>query len=353
MIAILGAWAGIAHAEPAKTGLLVPLGLPPMVIPADNPSTHERIDLGRKLFADATLSADGTVGCATCHDPERAFTDGRKVALGIHGKPGTRNTPSLLNAGYNASQFWDGRRPTLESQVLEPFINPGEHALVRLADLSARVRAKRIYRALFASAFGAAAARIGPELIARVLAAYVRSLVTADSPADRFLFRGDRAALTGAAVHGLELFRGRAQCVSCHQIAERDALYTDGRFHSLAVGFEQLAPKLAAVAKQAADAPRDVMDRLIQTDPDVAALGRFNVTLEPGDLGRFKTPSLRNVALTGPYMHDGSIETLEDAVDYEIYYRSQAMGRPLVLTPAERKDLIAFLHGLTSSEWTR
>ena len=304
--------------------------------------------LGRKIFFDRTLSVDGAVSCAVCHRPELAFTDGRSKAVGADGRVGTRNTQSIANAGYNTTFFWDGRRATLEAQVIDAFFNPNEHGFADATDLLARIRIDPSYGILVRDAFGVPVSELQLAQVATALASFVRSITLANSPVDRYLFGGDAAALSAGELRGLELFRGRAQCNSCHHIGEHDALFTDHQYHSHAVGFDGLIPKLAALTQRLAAASDQERSRLVTTDPAVAALGHFVVTLDPKDIGRFKTPSLRNVALTAPYMHDGSIATLDAAVLNEIYYRGRAMGRPLIVTASEREDIVAFLRALTS-----
>ena len=339
-----------AHA----TGLRAPgLGLPAIAEPADNPSTPEKIRLGRELFFDKRFSGDGKVSCATCHDPDKAFADGKPVAEGIDGRRGNRNTPTVLDAAYNAAQFWDGRRATLEEQVLDPMFDANEHGLKSRDQLVGQVRADDAYAAWFRRAFSVERGQITAVEISRALAAFVRSLVSGNSPADRYLYGGDKAALSPEQIRGLDIFRGHAQCASCHQIGERAALLIDGDYHSLSVGFERLAPKLASLARQLAHASGDEKARIVQANPETSTLGRFLITLDPRDIGKFKTPSLRNVALTGPYMHDGSIATLEGTVNHEIYYRGRAQGRPLILTPREKEDLVAFMNAWTSPNLPR
>jgi cytochrome c peroxidase len=323
------------------------LGLP---LQADHDAAPPRVvALGRKLFFDARLSADGKVSCASCHQPDRAFSDGRPVAAGVGGRQGTRNTPSLLNAALHASQFWEGRRGSLEEQVLDPLVNPMEHGLPDRETLLDLLRKDAAYPGEFRRAFGSDAAGIALEQVASALAAFVRSLAAGDSPADRHLYRSESTALSEPALRGLELFRGRAQCTACHTVGERGATFSDGGFHAVGTGLERIAPKLGPLAIRVARMPKDEAEALISRDPEVAALGRFLVTRDPADIGKFRTPSLRNVALTAPYMHDGSVATLEEAVERELYYRSRLQGRPLVLTPAEKADLVAFLRSLTSS----
>ena len=185
------------------------------------------------------------------------------------------------------------------------------------------------------------------------LAAYVRTLNAGNTPVDRYLYGGDKDALNPAQRRGLELFRGNAQCSTCHTIGEREALFTDHGYHSHSIGFAGIVEKLPKLTEKLAKSNSEERGQLVIADPDIAALGRFVVTLDPQDIGRFKTPSLRNVALTAPYMHDGSIATLDAAVTHEVYYRGRQMGRPLILTPSEKQDLIDFLQALTSPDRPR
>lgn len=327
------------------------LGLPPSAIQSAGSSNVTA--LGRRLFFDTRFSGNGLISCASCHQPERAFSDARPVAVGIDGRKGTRNTPTLINAVLHDKQFWDGRRPSLEEQVLDPFVNPAEHGLADHARLLGLLRSDEAYRRAFEEAFPVAADPVALPLVAQALAAFIRSLAAGGSAFDRHLYGDEPAALDEPATRGLALFRGRAQCAGCHAIGERDAPFTDNRFHNISVGLERIAHKLPVLATQVARTPKEGIDKLVISDPDVAALGRFVITKDPSDIGKFRTPTLRNVALTAPYMHDGSIATLEQAVDNELYYRGQSLGRPLILTPAEKSDLVAFLRALTSEELPR
>lgn len=322
------------------------LGIPPEAI-GDHHVPAPLAKLGHDLFFDTRLSADGTVSCATCHQPEHGFTDGRPLAVGLAQRKGTRNTPSVINAALQGAQFWDGRRNSIEAQVFDPLLNANEHGLAQPAEVIDRVREDRAYVARFEIAFGVAEPE--REHIAEALASYVRSLATGDSPFDRYAYGCDARALSASAARGLALFTGRAQCSACHTIGERSASFTDNDYHSVGVGLDAVSPRLAPIARRVAATPSEQLSTLIGSDPDVAALGRFVVTLDPRDIGKFRTPSLRNVAETAPYMHDGSVPTLEAAVDRELYYRGQAIGRPLVLTPVERQDLVFFLRALTSA----
>jgi cytochrome c peroxidase len=184
--------------------------------------------------------------------------------------------------------------------------------------------------------------------VTAALAAFERTLLVGDSPFDRYLYGGDGKALSATAVRGLELFRGRAQCAKCHLIGEHEALLTDNLYHSVGVGLRWVQPHLAQATTRIVRETPAVLDQLIGADAEVAALGRFVVTKQPRDIGSFRTPSLRNVALTAPYMHDGSTATLEEALELELYYRSVELQKPLILTPAEKADLVAFLRSLTS-----
>ena len=327
----------------------LPLGLPAVAVPADNKQTPEKIALGKKLFHDARFSADGKISCASCHPADRGFMDGRKVAQGLNGKGGTRNTPTLLNVSYLTSLFWDGRRPTLEEQAPDPFVNPIEHGIENYDVMIKVIRSDRKYVPAFTSAFNIKPNKISLTHIAKALASFERSLVSGDSRFDRYFYGGDKPALSGSEINGLDLFRGRARCATCHVIGAQSALFTDNDFHSLGVGFELISPKLATLTKRIVNLSVQEVSNLIAQDADVAALGRFSSTRKPNDIGRFRTPSLRNVAKTAPYMHDGSVETLEEAVELEVYYRSLEANRPLLLTPQERADIVAFLKSLTSA----
>lgn len=317
-------------------------------LPADDArfSGARLVTLGRKLFFDQALSASGHVSCATCHQPSVAFSNNMPVAEGVGGATGTRNTPSLLNVAFARNLFWDGRRKTLEEQVLDPFVNPREQGLGNHDALLILVRSRADYRKMFEDAFPGNR-RPTTEQIAAALAAYLRSLLSGDSGFDRYFFAGEQEALSAAAKRGFDIFRGRAGCVECHQIGEKSALFTDHDFHSLGVGFERIANRLPTLTAKVIRSDSRDLDRLVIDDPDVAALGRFVITGNPADIGKFRTPSLRNVALTAPYMHDGSVATLEQALEQELYYRALTRGRAILLTVEERTQVIEFLNSLT------
>lgn len=302
-----------------------------------------RAALGRQLFFDKSLSADASVSCASCHQPEKAFSDGRKVAQGIGGRAGLRNSPSLLNVGHHRAFFWDGRVPSLEQQVLEPLTNPNEHGFTKLSDLMSRLREQALYMAAFNKAFAVPGTdAIRAETIAAALAVFVRSLVSPESAIDRFVLKGDKNALSAEARAGLELFRGRAQCASCHLLNDDAGTgrvqLSDQQFHAHG---QLVYPMQAAVRSRLAAGTR-VAD-FAKTNPrEASSFGRFMVTGSVEDAGAFKTPSLRNVALTAPYFHDGSAETLEQAVDRELLGKTSEIK----LSAAETRQLIAFLRAL-------
>jgi cytochrome c peroxidase len=314
-------------AMPIGTPLRIeaPLGLPPEPVPADNPPTAETVALGRRLFYDTRLSADSSISCASCHNPNRGFTDGQPVAKGIRGQMGTRSAPSLLNSAYYPAEFWDGRAVSLEDQAGGPMANPIE--MGQAHDVSVRkLAADPVYLALFQRAFGPGP--ITMEKIAKSLASFERTLVSGDSPFDRYEYGHDPTAMSPAAIRGLAAFRdpSRGNCAACHTIGKDYALFTDGKFHNIGVGVDPTGEL---------------------TDP-----GRYPQTKIDADRGAFKTPTLRNVALTAPYMHDGSEKTLKRVVDY---YAGGANSNPqldpaiqaIKLTGQERSDLVAFLEALT------
>jgi cytochrome c peroxidase len=219
------------------------------------------------------------------------------------------------------------------------------------AQLLHTIRQDSQYVAAFEKVFAASPETLTATQVAQAIAAYERTLLAGNSAFDRYRYGQDKTALATDALRGLELFRGRAQCGQCHVIDETNALFTDQQFHALGVGFRYLADRLAPEAIRFAKLTATKRQTLVQSDPALAELGRFSVTLNPVDLGRFRTPSLRNVAETAPYMHDGSVATLEEAVDLEVYYRGIQASRPLVLTPTEKTDLVAFLKTLTSAHF--
>lgn len=323
------------------------LGLPSLE-PLQDPRLALKVKLGQKLFFDKNLSRDGTTSCASCHVPDRAFSDGLRVAKGVAGRSGTRNTPSLLNAAFSKSLFWDGRRATLETQATDPLFNSVEHGLTGPQQLMEILEKDKSYDKEIMSAFEVPLRKIGINHIASALATFQRTLIAGGSPFDRYQFAGDSTALTPSELRGLELFRGRAQCATCHTIEATEATFSDNKFHGLGAGLNRMEAMLPASIDKVLKASERELGQLASIETEISNLGRFIATKQLNDIGKFKTPSLRNVALTAPYMHDGAAATLEEAIDVESYYRSIVTGRPLVFTREEKTDLLEFLRALTS-----
>jgi cytochrome c peroxidase len=332
-----------------------PLGLPEVPIPADNPATAAKIALGRKLFYDRRLSHNGTLSCAMCHVPEQGFTSQElATAVGIEGRSVRRNAPTLYNVAYAERLFHDAREDRLEQQIWNPLLAFNEMGNPAIGVVLDRIRAAPDYEGLFESAFPERGLTM--ETLGMALASYERTLISANSPFDRWHFGKEPLAMGAAAVRGFRLFTGKAGCVSCHTIAQDHALFTDRRLHNTGIGY---------VRSMGVDAPpRRVQvapGTFIDIDPATSAaltgaqtndLGRYEVTGDPADRWKYRTPTLRNVALTAPYMHDGSLRTLDEVVDF--YNRGGVSNplldpliRPLGLSETERADLIAFLRALT------
>jgi cytochrome c peroxidase len=335
----------------------VPGGVTRRAVPADNPQSLEKIALGEKLFFDGRLSADGTVACSTCHDPARAFTDGRPISIGIKGRAGQRNAPTILNALYNVAQFWDGRAKTLEEQAALPIVNPSEMGQASLDAAVAALTAIPEYNRSFQRVFGRPID--GTDLV-RAIASYERTQISFDSPFDHFI-AGDKNAISDSAKRGWELFNTKARCNKCHARTEekRDPTYfMDKDFHNIGIGI--LHHNVAAEACEAEQELNsgntiDVDQAAIQSDMSV--LGRFLVTKKEADIASFKTPDLRNVLITAPYFHDGSQATLWDVMDH--YNKGDGIRnpwldddmRPLALGESQIDDVVAFLASLTGAQY--
>jgi cytochrome c peroxidase len=351
-----GARSASALAEPKS---LTQIGLPAdafrAAIPPDNPQSAGKIALGQKLFFDGRLSADGTVACSTCHDPARAFTDGRATSIGIQGHIGQRNSPSILNALFNKTQFWDGRAGTLEEQALQPIVNSAEMGQPSLEAAVARIAAVGEYLEAFGRVFGRAPN--APDL-ARALASYERTQLSFDSPFDHFI-AGDASAIDDPAKRGWEIFNTRGNCNKCHALTEdkRDPTnFTDNDFHNIGIGIiRHDVVALAGRARQLVNSGNAAAVDRAAIQSDMSALGRFLVTKKaPDDIASFKTPNLRNLLVTAPYFHDGSQETLWDVVDHynkgaglQNPYLDQDI-QPLALAEEDIDDLVAFMASLTS-----
>ncbi len=293
-----------------------PVGLPPIVYPKDNPPSEEKIALGKQLFFDGRLSADNKVACATCHDPAKGFSNGEQFATGVEGKKGGRNSPTVINTALQQFQFWDGRAKSLEQQALGPIQNPIEMNMP-LDAVVAKLNGIDGYKSQFQKVFGT---DVTPDGIAKAIASYERTVLSGDAPYDRFK-AGDAAALSEPAQRGMKIFFYKGRCSVCHDGKN----FTDNGFHNIGLpGSDE---------------------------------GRAAISKSPGDKGAYKTPTLREIARTAPYMHDGSLKTLEEVVahyvkggtpnpqlDEEIF--------PLKLSAEESADLVTFLkEGLSSPSY--
>lgn len=296
----------------------VPQGFPEPIFPTDNPANAEKIELGRKLFYDPMLSSDKSVACASCHKQELAFTDGNQVSRGVNRELGTRNSPTIVNAAYNERLFWDGRSATIEEQALAAATNPAEmRAVEPVIDL--RLQQDSAYSIEFARAFGNGS-KPTTRLSMKAIATFVRTVLSGSSRYDEFN-NGNKSALNDSEIRGKDLFfSSRTQCSECHSGHN----FTDNQFHSTGL-FSHYYDE-----------------------------GRSDVTKLPSDVGSFKTPSLRNIALTAPYEHDGHLTTLEAVIEHynsggKNFVNKDDRVRKLNLTDAEKQDLIAFLRSLTDN----
>lgn len=318
-IAVLPAltlYAGIASAQTT----VEPAGLKPVKWPAANPPSAAKIELGKQLYFDGRLSKDGTVSCASCHDPKKGFSNGERFATGVGGAKGGRSAPSVINAAYYRQQFWDGRAASLEEQALGPIQNPIEMAET-LESVVKKLSAIEGYRSQFKDVFGSDVTSDG---IGKAIAAYERTILSGNAPYDAFK-AGDKTALSEIAERGRKLFFSKANCSACHSGPN----FSDNSYHNVGIGMDQKKP-----------------------DP-----GRVVVSRLEGDRGAFKTPTLREIARTAPYMHDGSLKTLEDVVEHYIKggiandYLDEDLF-PLRLTADDKKDLVTFLvEGLSSPDY--
>lgn len=334
------------------------VGLPPLPVPRNNPQTPEKIALGKMLYNEKRFSGDGTINCAFCHNPEKTFDDGLPVSKGIRNQRGTRNTPTVLNSAYNRFQFWDGRRNSLEDQARDPFLNPIEHGLTSHDQIVKIVREDPQYVAQFKKVFNVDAGRITIDHVVQAIAAFERTVISGDSPFDRYRYGGDKKALGAAAIRGLQVYLSKGRCQECHMIGEQNAIFTDHKFHNLGVGFKKIESRLQQIIQKFNASQDKKTDERVLSSSDLSELGRYVVSRKMEDIGAFKTPGLRNIVVTGPYMHDGSLKTLEAVVD--LYNKGGEKNaflsgsiRPLNLTAREQADLIAFLKSLTSPQYSR
>ena len=309
-------------AEPPKP----PLGLPDVFWPEENPYTPEKAELGRLLYFDTRLSSDKTVSCASCHSPKHAFTDGAGVSTGIKGQKGGRSAPTVINRAYSTSQFWDGRAASLEEQAKGPLANPIE--MTSSADAAAAhqacvecLRGIPGYVMRFEKVFGTKEFTI--DHVAQAIATFERTVLSGNAPFDKYK-AGDKKAMSEEQIRGMNVFFQKAQCDRCHIGFN----FTDGSYMNIGIGMDKAKPDL----------------------------GRFNVTKKDEDKGAFKTPTLREIAHTAPYMHDGSLKTLEEVVEHydKGGIKNQWLNhqmKPLNLTKQDKGDLVAFMKALSGEGW--
>ena len=308
--------AQVVHISPPKP----PLGLPPVIWPADNTYSAPRVELGWYLFFDSRLSANGRVSCGTCHSPEHAFAGGEPPPFGVTGKPLRRRAPTVINRAYGRSQFYDGRAATLEAQILGPITDPDEMGTTPQATAEAIARIAG-YAPLFERAFGGT--QISFDRITKAIAAFERTILSGNSPYDRFL-SGDKNALSPKAKRGLQIFERSGECSECHNGYN----LTNEKFASLGIGPDQKPP-----------------------DPGLAG-----ITGKRSDEGKFKVPTLREVEHTGPYMHDGREKTLDDVLEFyrkggQPSPRLDSRIAPFFLDAPAKADLLAFLESLSGEGW--
>lgn len=314
-----------AQPQGTPVTIQVPLGLPPVPLPRENLPTANSIALGRRLFYDTRLSRDNSVSCASCHHPELGFKDARERSTGVAGAKGRRHAPTLVDAAYSPLLFWDGRAGGLEAQVDGPVTDPHEMNQTH-EGLAAALQSDPLYKALFQNAFGTD--DITMERIAAALAAFERMMLSGNSAFDQYKYQGRKDALSAAQIRGLAIFTDpqKGNCSACHTIGPKYALFTDDNFHNTGEG--------------------------VGSDGEFTDQGRFEVTKHDSDRGAFKTPTLRNVAVSGPYMHDGNLKTLKDVVDF---YAGGGNSNPYLdkrisaiqLSGRDRADLVEFMKSLT------
>lgn len=293
-----------------------PAGLPPVVHPADNPPSPEKIALGKQLYFDPRLSADDTISCASCHDPAKGWSNGEQFATGVGGLKGGRNSPTVINSAYYKLQFWDGRAKTLEDQALGPIQNPIEMKMT-LEEVIPKLNKIAGYKEQFQKVFGTDVTEVG---VAKAIAAFERTVLSGDAPYDKFK-AGDKTALSEAAQRGMKLFFGKANCSACHSGPN----FSDSAFHN--IGLES------------------------------ADEGRFVISKMGGDKGAMKTPTLREIAKSGPYMHNGSLKTLEEVVAHYVKGGNNNPAQdeeifPLKISKEDEADLVTFMkEGLSSASY--
>ena len=339
-----------------KNGWQPQLGLPIAPAPADNPITAEKIALGRKLFYDRRLSLNNTFSCAMCHIPEQGFSSNEmETAVGIEGRSVRRNTPTIYNVAYAKLLFHDGRESTLEQQIWGPLLAKNEMANPSVGSVIDKIKSLADYQGLFEKNFSNP---VNMLTLGQALASYQRSLVSASAPFDQWYFGKQADAVNASVKNGFKLFTGKAGCSACHHLEENYALFTDNQLHNTGVGFQHSMGDLSTTQKVQV-APGLFIEVDKQHIASIKAervndLGRYEITQDPQDRWKYKTPTLRNVNLTAPYMHNGSLSTLEDVVQFYNQGGISNEGlspliKPLALTEKEKTDLVDFLKSLTGS----
>jgi cytochrome c peroxidase len=321
---LIGGAVGVEAASQETYEPEIPLGLDEdaFKVPENNPMTKEKIELGLLLFFDKRMSENNTISCATCHIPTLAFTDGQPVSAGIHRQQGGRSAPTAINRGFSVVQFWDGRAPTLEDQSVGPLTNPIEHGFKDNDAVVARINKIEGYKKLFNDAFGSSAITI--QQVGKAIATFQRTLISGNSPFDKFDYDGDERAISDSAKRGKKLFFDKARCNLCHFGTN----FSDEKFHNVGIGW----------------------------GGEGLDVGRYNVTKDKKDIGAFKTPTLREISRTAPYMHDGRFATLEEVVEH---YNGGGIKNPFLdnqiiplnLTDSEKQDIVEMLRSLNGEGW--
>ena len=334
------------------------LGLPAITHPIDNPPTAEKIALGRKIFFDRRLSINKTMSCAMCHVPEQAFSNWElKTSVGVEGRSVKRNAPTILNVGFYKTLFTDGRETSLETQFISPLIARNEMANPSVGHVVSLLNSLVDYQGLFEKAFGKP---VSLDRIGMALGVYQRSLVAGNSPFDRWYYGDEKKAISDEAIRGFQLFSGQGNCTTCHIINEDNATFTDNSFHDIGYGWWREQIRQNPPTETSVEITRGQFiqfDNAIITSvgaPPEPDLGRYEVTEDPVDRWKFRTPSLRNVAVTMPYMHDGGLTTLRDVLEFYNAGTKPHDGldprlKPLGLSGRDLAAIEAFLHSLTSS----
>ncbi len=334
-----------------------PLGLPKIPFIKSNSLTTEKIALGRKLFFDRRLSLNGTISCAMCHIPEQGFTNNEvSMAVGFEGRSVRRNSPTIYNVAYASTLFHDGRENSLETQVWGPLLAQNEMANPSVGYVLAKLKGLSDYQTLFAQAFTKSG--INMQTVGTALASYERSLVSANSPFDQWFYANKKSALIESAKRGYELFNGKANCSSCHNISKKHALFTDNQLHNTGVGYREsmgIKPdkqKITLAPGVFIEVDSKIADSIGEKTP--SDLGLYEITQNPDDRWKYKTPTLRNIHLTAPYMHNGSLGTLKSVVRFynQGGIKNELLDskiKPLNLSEVEINELVSFLESLTGS----